>query len=176
MEEASKLLLVEPKQCPESQHFKSLGILKFVEAESATKYATTGISAAQQLQDSGEHVDNIHDTDLCLHGKDEPVYPEDICFHGMQNQEDALKYLENQIGQISQVLNTRPVGGFPRDIEVAKGSTHEQCKGITTRSGKSLSTPNKSKQGGETIANPNATTVTDNPASIDTPTKKGEDQ
>ncbi|KAK9003729.1 hypothetical protein V6N11_084361 [Hibiscus sabdariffa] len=33
------------------------------------------------------------------------------------------------------------MGGFPSDTEVAKGATHEQCKAITTRSGKSLNTP-----------------------------------
>ncbi|KAK8680147.1 hypothetical protein V6N13_109100 [Hibiscus sabdariffa] len=38
----------------------------------------------------------------------------------MQNQEAALKSLENQVGQISQVLNTRQWGGFPSDTEVAK--------------------------------------------------------
>ncbi|KAK8661574.1 hypothetical protein V6N13_091172 [Hibiscus sabdariffa] len=44
----------------------------------------------------------------------------------MQNQEATLKYLENQVGQISQVLKSRPIGGFPSDTEVAKGSTHEK--------------------------------------------------
>ncbi|KAK8601019.1 hypothetical protein V6N12_050864 [Hibiscus sabdariffa] len=38
----------------------------------------------------------------------------------MQNQEAALKSLENQVGQISQVLKSRPMGGFPSDTEVAK--------------------------------------------------------
>ncbi|KAL4367295.1 hypothetical protein GQ457_05G023380 [Hibiscus cannabinus] len=59
----------------------------------------------------------------------------------MQNQEAALKSLENQVGQISQVLNTTPMGGFPSDTEVANGATHEQCKAISTRSGKILNTP-----------------------------------
>ncbi|KAK8635272.1 hypothetical protein V6N13_023149 [Hibiscus sabdariffa] len=83
--------------------------------------------------------------------------------------EAALKSLENQVGQISQALNTRPLGGFPSDTEVAKGATHEQCKAITTRSGKVLPTP-KNKQGEETAVNYNAAAVPDKPASA------GEDQ
>ncbi|KAK9028397.1 hypothetical protein V6N11_068202 [Hibiscus sabdariffa] len=58
----------------------------------------------------------------------------------MQKQEATLKSLENQVGQISQVLKSRPLGGFPSDTEVAKGATHEQCKAISTRSGKVLKT------------------------------------
>ncbi|KAL4352863.1 hypothetical protein GQ457_06G013650 [Hibiscus cannabinus] len=38
----------------------------------------------------------------------------------VQNQEAALKSLENQVGQISQVLNIIPMGGFLSDTEVAK--------------------------------------------------------
>ncbi|KAK8680832.1 hypothetical protein V6N13_109770 [Hibiscus sabdariffa] len=45
----------------------------------------------------------------------------------MQNQEAALKSLKNQVGQISQVLKSRPSGGFPGDTEVAKGATHEHA-------------------------------------------------
>ncbi|KAL4368758.1 hypothetical protein GQ457_05G020410 [Hibiscus cannabinus] len=56
----------------------------------------------------------------------------------LQNHDATLKSLETQVGQISQILNTRPVGGFPSDTEIAKGATHEQCKAITTRSGKIL--------------------------------------
>ncbi|KAK8625742.1 hypothetical protein V6N13_056903 [Hibiscus sabdariffa] len=44
----------------------------------------------------------------------------------LQNHDATLKSLETQVGQISQILNTRPIGGFPSDIEVAKGATHEQ--------------------------------------------------
>ncbi|KAK8614704.1 hypothetical protein V6N13_068499 [Hibiscus sabdariffa] len=51
---------------------------------------------------------------------------------------DALKSLETQVGQISQILSSRPIGGFPSDTEVAKGATHEQCKVITSRRGKIL--------------------------------------
>ncbi|KAK8715306.1 hypothetical protein V6N13_042643 [Hibiscus sabdariffa] len=56
----------------------------------------------------------------------------------LQNHDATLKSLETQVGQISQILNTRPLGGFPGDTEVAKGATHEQCKAITTRSGRVL--------------------------------------
>ncbi|KAL4295446.1 hypothetical protein GQ457_12G013980 [Hibiscus cannabinus] len=66
-----------------------------------------------------------------------------------QNHDATLKSLETQVGQISQILSSRPIGGFPSDTEVAKGATHEQCKAITTRSGKIL----KSNQG-EMAANP----------------------
>ncbi|KAK9018677.1 hypothetical protein V6N11_033724 [Hibiscus sabdariffa] len=44
----------------------------------------------------------------------------------LQNHDATLKSLETQVGQISQILNTRSLGGFPSDIEVAKGATHEQ--------------------------------------------------
>ncbi|KAK8672409.1 hypothetical protein V6N13_110781 [Hibiscus sabdariffa] len=56
----------------------------------------------------------------------------------LQNHDATLKSLETQVGQISQILSSRPIGGFPSDTEVAKGATHEQCKAITTRSGKIL--------------------------------------
>ena len=56
----------------------------------------------------------------------------------MQSNEASLKSLENQVGQFAQILRTRPIGGLPRNTEVAKTATHEQCKEITTRSGKQL--------------------------------------
>ncbi|KAK8644587.1 hypothetical protein V6N13_123889 [Hibiscus sabdariffa] len=82
----------------------------------------------------------------------------------MQNQEAALKSLENQVRQISQVLNTRPMGGFSSDTKVAKGATPEKYKAISTRSGKMLITPNKSKHGEEIVFNPSAVIVPDIPA------------
>ncbi|KAK8584328.1 hypothetical protein V6N13_109716 [Hibiscus sabdariffa] len=93
----------------------------------------------------------------------------------MQNQEAALKSLENQVGQISQVLKSRPLGGFPSDTEVAKGATHEQCKAISTRSGKVLKTPTENKQGEATIANSKAASDIDSPAPTDTPASVGVD-
>ncbi|KAL4280037.1 hypothetical protein GQ457_03G015110 [Hibiscus cannabinus] len=62
----------------------------------------------------------------------------------LHNHDATLKSLETQVGQISQILSSRPIGGFPSDTEVAKGATHEQCKAITIRSGKNL----KNNQGG----------------------------
>ncbi|KAK9008550.1 hypothetical protein V6N11_075439 [Hibiscus sabdariffa] len=88
----------------------------------------------------------------------------------LQNHDATLKSLETQVGQISQILNTRPIGGFPSDTEVAKGATHEQCKAITTRSGKVLTQINN--QGG-TTANPSA--ATDTPVKADETAKTSED-
>ncbi|KAL4319958.1 hypothetical protein GQ457_18G004710 [Hibiscus cannabinus] len=51
----------------------------------------------------------------------------------LQNHDATLKSLETQVVQISQILSSRPIGGFPSDTEVAKGATHEQCNAITTR-------------------------------------------
>ncbi|KAK8563469.1 hypothetical protein V6N12_035615 [Hibiscus sabdariffa] len=88
----------------------------------------------------------------------------------LQNHDATLKSLETQVGQISQILNTRPIGRFSSDTEVAKGATHEQCKAITTRSGKILEPT--SKQRG-TTANPSA--ATDAPVKADEPAKAEED-
>ncbi|KAK8696861.1 hypothetical protein V6N13_001985 [Hibiscus sabdariffa] len=99
----------------------------------------------------------------------------DITEIRMQNQETALKSLENQVGQISQVLKTRPMGGFPSDTEVAKGATHEQCKAISTRSGNILKTPTQSEQREATDANSKVAGDTDSPAPLDTPASATED-
>ena len=56
----------------------------------------------------------------------------------LQNQEAAIKSLETQVVQFAQRHNTIPQGGLPRNIEVAKGIGHDQCKAITTRSGLQL--------------------------------------
>ncbi|KAK8985005.1 hypothetical protein V6N11_082625 [Hibiscus sabdariffa] len=61
------------------------------------------------------------------------------------------------------------------DTEVAKGATHEQCKAISTRSGKVLKTPTENKQGEAIVANSKATSDTDSPAPADTPASAGED-
>ncbi|KAL4388208.1 hypothetical protein GQ457_09G016950 [Hibiscus cannabinus] len=86
----------------------------------------------------------------------------------LQNHDASLKSLETQVGQISQLLSNRQTGGFPSDTEVAKGATHEQCKAITTRSGKILK---NNKEG--TAANPQA--ATDQTAKADTPAKADKD-
>ncbi|KAK8585374.1 hypothetical protein V6N13_076248 [Hibiscus sabdariffa] len=41
----------------------------------------------------------------------------------LQNHDATLKSLETQVGQIPQILNTRPIGGFPSDTEVAKAAS-----------------------------------------------------
>ncbi|KAK8675377.1 hypothetical protein V6N13_033444 [Hibiscus sabdariffa] len=87
----------------------------------------------------------------------------------LQNHDATLKSLETQVGQISQILSSRPIGGFPSDNEVAKGATHEQWKAITTRSGKILT----SNQRGM-AASPSA--ATDTPAEADEPAQTSEDQ
>ncbi|KAL4285281.1 hypothetical protein GQ457_16G021740 [Hibiscus cannabinus] len=76
--------------------------------------------------------------------------------------------VSTDVGQISQILSSKPIGGFPSDTDVAKGATHEQCKAITTRSGKIL----KSNQGGM-AANPSP--ATDTPAEADEPAQASED-
>ncbi|KAL4360991.1 hypothetical protein GQ457_04G022910 [Hibiscus cannabinus] len=80
----------------------------------------------------------------------------------LQNHDATLKSLETQVGQISQILSSRPIGGFPSDTEVAKGATHEQCNAITTRSGKIL----KNNQGGTVV---NLSPTIDTPAEVDEP-------
>ncbi|KAK8572839.1 hypothetical protein V6N12_028879 [Hibiscus sabdariffa] len=89
MEEAPKLLVAKPEQHPESQHFKSAGIPKSAEAESAIEPAKAGLPAAQQLQNSGEHTQHFYDTDVCIHGKDRPVHPEDGCLYGQNGDADT---------------------------------------------------------------------------------------
>ncbi|KAL4347486.1 hypothetical protein GQ457_17G002470 [Hibiscus cannabinus] len=86
----------------------------------------------------------------------------------LQNHDATLKSLETQVGQISQLLSNRQIGGFPSDTEVAKGATHEQCKAITTRSGKILK---NNKEG--TVANQQA--ATDQTTKADTPAEADED-
>ncbi|KAL4323114.1 hypothetical protein GQ457_11G023710 [Hibiscus cannabinus] len=95
----------------------------------------------------------------------------------MQNQEAALKSLGNQVGKISQTLNTRPLGGFSSNTEVAKGANNEWCKAITPKSGKILSEINKNRQGDETVDKTNASPIQDKLAPADTlPAAEGEDQ
>ncbi|XP_017635857.1 uncharacterized protein LOC108477895 [Gossypium arboreum] len=45
---------------------------------------------------------------------------------------------ENQVGQIANVLNSRPQGALPSDTENSRTQGNEQCKAITLRSGKHL--------------------------------------
>ncbi|KAL4339132.1 hypothetical protein GQ457_08G031930 [Hibiscus cannabinus] len=86
----------------------------------------------------------------------------------LQNHDATLKSLETQVGQISQILSSRPIGGFPSDTKVAKGAIHEQCKAIITRSGKIL----KNNQGGMAA---NSSPAIDTPAEAEKPTQESED-
>ncbi|KAL4383119.1 hypothetical protein GQ457_15G019030 [Hibiscus cannabinus] len=86
----------------------------------------------------------------------------------LQNHDATLKSLETHVGQISQILSSGPIGGFPSDTEVANGATHEQCKAITTRSGNILTSNQRGMD-----ANPSAATAT--PAEADEPAQTGED-
>ncbi|KAL4379684.1 hypothetical protein GQ457_02G027280 [Hibiscus cannabinus] len=93
----------------------------------------------------------------------------------MQNQEVALKSLENQVGQISQVLKSRPIGEFPSDTKFAKGATHEKYKAISTRSDKVLKPPTKNKQGENTVAISKVASDTNIPTREDTPASAKKD-
>ncbi|KAK8649409.1 hypothetical protein V6N13_130138 [Hibiscus sabdariffa] len=88
----------------------------------------------------------------------------------LQNHDATLKSLETQVGHISQILSSRPIGGFPSDTEVAKGATHEQCKAITTRNGKIM--VQTSNQRG-TAASPSA--ATDTPVEVESPATADKD-
>ncbi|KAL4355342.1 hypothetical protein GQ457_06G011720 [Hibiscus cannabinus] len=86
----------------------------------------------------------------------------------LQNHDATLNSLETQVGQISKILSSRPIGGFPSDTEVAKGTTDEQFKAIITRSRKIL----KNNQEGMAA---NSSPATDTPAKADEPTQASED-
>ncbi|KAK8560023.1 hypothetical protein V6N12_012830 [Hibiscus sabdariffa] len=75
----------------------------------------------------------------------------------------------------TKVLKSRPLGGYASDTEVAKDVIHEQCKAISTRSGKVLKTPIENKQGETTIANSKVAEDTYNLAPADTTTSADED-
>ncbi|KAL4342063.1 hypothetical protein GQ457_08G017400 [Hibiscus cannabinus] len=120
-----------------------------------------------------EICDSNHDASKCRQNPESSYYVGN--YDKNQNQDAALKSLETQVGQISQVLNTRPKGIFPSDNEVAKGPTHEQCKAITT-SGRTLNTPIKNDQGEEVVANPITKTAPESPVEADTPAEAKQDQ
>ncbi|KAK8494592.1 hypothetical protein V6N12_003479 [Hibiscus sabdariffa] len=91
-------------------------------------------------------------------------------------QPNEYKNLENTLTQFMAQTSAymartdRPIGGFPSDTEVAKGATHEQCKAITTRSGKIMAQTNNQRG---TAASPSA--ATDTPAKADEPAETSED-
>ncbi|KAK8701680.1 hypothetical protein V6N13_020061 [Hibiscus sabdariffa] len=84
-------------------------------------------------------------------------------------QPDNYKTLENTLTQF-MAQTSAYMARTDSDTEIAKGTTHEQCKVITTRSGKILE-PTSNQKG--TAAN--SSTTTDTPAKADEPAKAGED-
>ncbi|KAK8680721.1 hypothetical protein V6N13_109661 [Hibiscus sabdariffa] len=89
-----------------------------------------------------------HDTSEC------GQHPESSCYVGNFNR---------------NAMSNTPTGGFPSDTEVAKGTTHEKCKAILTRSGKVLNPPTESRKGEATVDNSKVTSGTDIPATADIP-------
>ncbi|KAK8652304.1 hypothetical protein V6N13_061325 [Hibiscus sabdariffa] len=67
----------------------------------------------------------------------------------LQNHDATLKSLETQLGQISQILNTRPIGGFPSDTEVAKDepakAEEDHNDPTNTHTGESTAEPSHTK-------------------------------
>ncbi|KAK8999708.1 hypothetical protein V6N11_065205 [Hibiscus sabdariffa] len=111
-------------------------ISKPAEAEPATT-AKAGISTAHRLQEPGEYPDQfMAQTSAYMARTDRFIQKTDAFMDRtemkLQNHDATLKSLETQVGQISHILNSRPIGGFPSDTEVAKGATHEQCKATDT--------------------------------------------
>ncbi|GMN48217.1 hypothetical protein TIFTF001_017407 [Ficus carica] len=49
----------------------------------------------------------------------------------IQSQAASLRTLENQVGQLANVLSNRPQGSLPRDGK-------EHCKAITLRNGRQI--------------------------------------
>ncbi|KAL4302781.1 hypothetical protein GQ457_10G017770 [Hibiscus cannabinus] len=86
----------------------------------------------------------------------------------LDSSDTILSQIASLTNMISQILSSRPIGGFPSDTEVAKGATHEQCNAITTRSGKIL----QNNQGETAVKPPPAT---DPPAGADEPAQASED-
>lgn len=61
----------------------------------------------------------------------------------LQNQQVAIQNLENQMGQLANVLITRPVGVFTSDTHVPRAENQES-KAIMLHSGKELPDPQPS--------------------------------
>ncbi|KAL4360937.1 hypothetical protein GQ457_04G019810 [Hibiscus cannabinus] len=131
-----------------NKHLPARNIPKPAKAKSTTT-AKAGIPTAHRLQKPGKHPNSVLGPNICLH-------------------DATLKSLETQVWQISQILSSRPIGGFPSDTEVAKGATYEQCNAIITKSGKIL----KNNQGGMAT---NSSPATDAPAETDESARASED-
>ncbi|KAK8663329.1 hypothetical protein V6N13_083152 [Hibiscus sabdariffa] len=80
-----------------------------------------------------------------------------------------------RISEPTKSIEFKTYKWIPSDNEVAKGATHEQCKAISTRSGKVLEPQSKSKQGEVTVANSKVTSDTDIPAQEDISASADED-
>ena len=59
----------------------------------------------------------------------------------IQNQGVALKNLENQVGQLTNALSSRPSGSLPSNTEIPKRDGKEHAKAITLRSGNTVTIP-----------------------------------
>lgn len=53
----------------------------------------------------------------------------------IQSQVGSLRGLENEVGQIANVLNARPQGVLPSDTENDREKGNEQCQVIALKSG-----------------------------------------
>ncbi|GMN61148.1 hypothetical protein TIFTF001_030244 [Ficus carica] len=63
----------------------------------------------------------------------------------VQSHDATLRSLENQIGQIVNVLNVRPQGSLLSNIEDPRREGKEHCKAILLRSGKEFEQREKPK-------------------------------
>ncbi|KAK8672255.1 hypothetical protein V6N13_110628 [Hibiscus sabdariffa] len=80
------------------------------------------------------------------------------------------------LAQISTITNFQEYAEASKRPGVAKGATHEQCKVISTRSGKVLKPPTENKQREATVANSQVASDKDIPTPTETPASIEEDQ
>ncbi|KAL5571515.1 hypothetical protein UlMin_021112 [Ulmus minor] len=64
----------------------------------------------------------------------------------IQNQGVALRNLENQVGQLTTALSSRPSGALPSNTENPQRDGKEHAKAITLRSGNTVEVPEASKR------------------------------
>ncbi|KAK9044436.1 hypothetical protein V6N11_058336 [Hibiscus sabdariffa] len=72
----------------------------------------------------------------------------------MQNQEGALKSLENEVGQISQVLKSRPIAGFSSDTKAASDTDIPATADTPASADKDHNIPPEPKEAETTSAAP----------------------
>ncbi|KAK8515995.1 hypothetical protein V6N12_066833 [Hibiscus sabdariffa] len=143
-------------------------------------YKQPNIQEVKALDAFCELCGNNHDASECGQTIESSCYPrqnpQQILPRHEYQQPNDYKYLENTLTQFMDQTSAymartdRPIGGFPSDTKVAKGATHEQCKAITTRSGRIL----KSMINQEGTAT-TPSVATDAPAEADKPAETGED-